>query len=229
MVVSAEMPPRCSPFTMPNTLIWDLDGTLFDTYPAVAKGFQAAMAEAGHRVTLDDAYRRAKVSFSQAARSFATEFGLDSGALMTEFWRQYGRIPVADQPPFAGVVAILEQMVTTGGRNFIVTHRGRASTAEFLATFQLDYLFSDFTAGDDGFARKPDPAAYLALIERNAIVPAESLAIGDRRIDAQGARAAGLPTALFGSGFSAEDADILFDDYGELRRWISAETNAASE
>lgn len=214
---------------MLNTLIWDLDGTLFDTYPAVAKGFQAALAAAGHSVTLDDAYRRAKVSFSQAARSFATEFGLDSGALMTEFWQQYSRIPVADQPPFAGVVAILEQLVAAGGRNFIVTHRGRASTAEFLATFQLDHLFTDFTAGDDGFARKPDPDAYLALIERNAIVPANSLAIGDRRIDAQGARAAGLPTALFGNDFSADDADMLFDEYGELRRRISAEIGAASD
>ncbi len=32
---------------MIRNIIWDADGTLFDTYPAIASAFQAAMADLG--------------------------------------------------------------------------------------------------------------------------------------------------------------------------------------
>jgi len=35
-----------------RNIIWDVDGTLFDTYPSMAKAFQAALSDLGEAVSL---------------------------------------------------------------------------------------------------------------------------------------------------------------------------------
>jgi len=43
-------------------LIWDVDGTLFDTYPAIARSFQAAAHDLGAPAAYDEVMRLALVS-----------------------------------------------------------------------------------------------------------------------------------------------------------------------
>jgi phosphoglycolate phosphatase-like HAD superfamily hydrolase len=39
--------------SMFRNIIWDVDGTLFDTYPAIAKAFQVALNDLGKDASLD--------------------------------------------------------------------------------------------------------------------------------------------------------------------------------
>ncbi len=114
-----------------------------------------------------------------------------------------------------------------GGLNLIVTHRRRAGLDRLLTTHQMADLFNDIISHDDGYPRKPDPSAFLTLIERHHLPRDESLAVGDRDIDILAAHAAGLSAAKFGTSAITTDPDVVLPDFATLRRMI--ETGGAPE
>ena len=150
------------------------------------------------------------------------DHGLDQEALESAFGRAYDSTNPSEQPPFSGVREVCQRIVRSGGRNVIVTHRGPRGTAELLAAADLAPLFCDCITHADGFPRKPDPAAFNAVIDRNGLRRDETLAIGDRDVDVQAGRAAGVVACLFGSGDPAGDADLVIADFGELLRRLEA-------
>jgi phosphoglycolate phosphatase-like HAD superfamily hydrolase len=84
-------------------------------------------------------------------------------------------------------------------------------------------LVDDIAASDDGYARKPDPEAFEAVIAKQGLVRAETLAVGDRDIDILAGRAAGLRTCLFGTDQKSCGADLAVINFDELHRWLLAE------
>src|SRR5207237_551463 len=66
--------------------------------------------------------------------------------------------------------------------------------------------------GGDEAPRKPDPAGVLSLCGRLGVAPDETLYAGDSRVDAETARAAGIPLCgvLWGLG---SGADLAGADY----------------
>jgi len=179
-------------------LIWDVDGTLFDTYPAFERAMAEALAALGAQPEPGEIAPLLHDSLTTAAHRLALHHGLDPEAVQTGFGQRYRRLLLRDQPPFPGAVELCAGMVDRGGANYIVTHRGRASLDRLLAAFGMAELFADAICADEGYPCKPDPAAFLALIERHHLSPAEGLAVGDRPIDIQAGQAAGLRTCLFG-------------------------------
>ena len=54
---------------MIRNIIWDADGTLFDTYPAIASAFKAALADLGKEAAVDWIESLAKKSVPSAKNS----------------------------------------------------------------------------------------------------------------------------------------------------------------
>lgn len=73
---------------------------------------------------------------------------------------------------------------------------------------------------DDGFPRKPDPSAFLTLIERHHLPREETLTIGDRELDILAAQAAGVSAALVGTAAVAATPEVVLPDFHTLRRMI---------
>jgi phosphoglycolate phosphatase-like HAD superfamily hydrolase len=80
-------------------------------------------------------------------------------------------------------------------------------------------------AGDDGFPRKPDPAAMRYLLERHHLSVNRVLVIGDRPIDILAGQSVGARTCLFRAAFPDVLPDLTIKDFDELLRFI--ETSAA--
>ncbi len=203
-----------------RNVIWDVDGTLFDTYPAIARAFKAALNELHADESVERIADLARASLGDCATTLVAEHRLDPGTFDAAFARQYDRTTAEDQPPFPGVREVCEQILLLGGRNVIVTHRGPQGTAELLAAGQLSGCFADCITRADGYPRKPDPAAFNAIIERNGLRRDETVAVGDRDIDMRAGRAAGVVTCLFGSVDRAVDADLAIEDFGEFARLL---------
>jgi phosphoglycolate phosphatase-like HAD superfamily hydrolase len=209
-----------------RNIIWDVDGTLFDTYPAIAGAFRAALRDLDADASLDRITALARESLATCAATLARSAGLDRNAFEDAFLRHYEAIPADAQPPFAGAREVCERICWLDGDNVIVTHRGARQTAALLAAAGLDAYISGCITASDGFPRKPDPAAFRAILERHDLDPAETLAIGDRTIDIEAGRAAGVLTACFAppetTGGTARDpgagiaADLLVTDLREL-------------
>ena len=201
---------------MIRDVIWDVDGTLFDTYPAIARAFSLALQEHGAEVALERIVDLARQSLGHCANTLAGQFGLDASELTREFQGHYARMPDTEQPPFHGVAHVCDYVVATGGRNYIVTHRGRASLQRLLVAHQMTGYFTDCLSADDGFPKKPDPAAFEELMRRHGLEREAVLAVGDREIDVLAGQAAGVQTCLFGQVAPGVEPDYAINDFAEL-------------
>jgi phosphoglycolate phosphatase-like HAD superfamily hydrolase len=204
-------------------LIWDLDGTLFDTYPALSGAFLTALNDFGYTVDPDWALRLAKIGLNHCASVLASHYQVPQEEVEEAFWRHYRATPVEAQCLLPGAKNLCDDIVAIGGMNVIVTHRERKSMIAILKAYAVDDLFTDFVAGDDGYPKKPDPEAFEAIIERNGIVKDMALSVGDREIDVEAGRASGIRTCLLDASESPSQADFRVGDLTELMDIIREE------
>lgn len=201
-------------------LIWDVDGTLFDTYPAIVGSLQATAVDLGAPATYEETYDLALVSIDHCLETLSGTYDLSLDMLGADFARRYQEVPPEDQPPFDGAAEVCQLIHSQGGLNLIVTHRRRAGLDRLLMTHGLADLFTDIISDDDGYPRKPDPRAFLTLIERHRLPRGETLAVGDRDIDILAAHAAGLAAAHFETNPITTTPDVVLPDLGTLGRLI---------
>jgi len=150
--------------------------------------------------------------------------GLDPDLVAGRYADHYRRIGPEEQPPFPDVELVLAYVAGLPGANYIVTHRNHMGLQRLLSVHNLAYLFRDAVTLDDGYPRKPDPAAFDVIIERHHLPRAEVLAVGDRRIDILGARQAGVRTCLYGPPDpDAGQPDYETRSYSELLRLLREE------
>lgn len=183
-------------------LLWDLDGTIFDTYPAILESFCTVHEEAhGKRVNKAEALRWLKRTSKEAFAHFGiTEDFRDRFKELDHARSEAG------SPPFPEIKKIL----TAADINVIVTHRTQKSTRELLEKWGLIQYFDEIVSpDDDGFPRKPDVAAYRYLYEKYQL----DWAIGDRSLDLIPAKAVGMKTCAFQN--PDIEADLHIEKYSE--------------
>lgn len=205
-------------------LIWDVDGTLFDTYPAITSAFGLALRDLGATASPDRIAALARQSLRHCTSVLAEELGVAPDELVGRFRHHYATIRPEEQPPFCGVTEVCAYACSADGANFIFTHRGRDSLLALLAAHGMAGYFTDWLTGDDGYPRKPDPAGIEAIIQTYALKRGEVLAIGDRDIDILAGKAAGVRTCLFGGAVTAVTADYSVTDFTQLHRFLLEET-----
>lgn len=179
-------------------IVWDFDGTLFDTYPSMARAFTESMEAAGYPADYQGIYDSMKIAISETVRRFQSAYGF--GQEVIEGYRQRRiAIELAHAHPFDGAVEVLRRVCAAGGDHFICTHRGD-SIHELLRRHGLESYFRDITTSAHGFKRKPDPEAVQYLLDTYGMDPAETLMIGDRPLDVQSGQNAGTAGCFFDPG-----------------------------
>lgn len=204
-------------------LIWDLDGTLFDTYPALTAALVATLADWGHYPEPELVTRLARASLTHCMASLAATYQLPRETIEQGFNSQYAQIPYHKQPLRPGAHTLCAYIRSLGGKNVIVTHRPRHSTIELLDTYALSPLIVDCITIDDKFPKKPDPTSMLVIMSRNGIDCSEGLAVGDRALDIAAGQAAGLRTCLLGQLDNQVQPDFRVDLLDELLEIIHRE------
>ncbi len=204
------------PLSALRHVIWDLGGTLIDTYPVTVEVFLDTLRDLG--VEADSRQVRAlyRTSTDHAIRVTAERYGVDPVRLRERQRAAAARVPPAEFPAFPGARAVLARVRERGGKNLLVTHRGRAGALGLLAAHGLDRLIDDLVTGDDPWPRKPDPASMLAVIARNSLDRAACLAVGDRALDVEAGRRAGVRTCLVGYSSPEVEADLHLGRLDEL-------------
>ena len=211
--------------TMFRNIVWDVDGTLFDTYPAIAKAFQAALNDFGKEASLDWIEGLAKISLSHCVATLANEYHLNEEIIGQAFGEHYDHVRPEEQRPFPGVTTVCEYIFGIGGKNVIVTHRGNQSTTELLVAHNMTGHFAGCIARDDGYPKKPHPAAFEATLKIHNLRREETMTVGDRDIDILAGQAAGISTCLFGLGTDGVIADLTIISFDELYCYLTSESN----
>ncbi|GAX02953.1 phosphoglycolate phosphatase haloacid dehalogenase hydrolase [Secundilactobacillus pentosiphilus] len=185
-----------------QSFFWDFDGTIFDTYPIMVRAFmQALMQQRVSEIELDEQeiYETMRQhSFGTARQKFSAEFSLNAERLEQDY-RQIERQQISQAQPFAGMLALLQQLADEGGTHYLLTHRNQSAMA-LLETAGIKKLFTDAVTSEQPFPRKPDPASLNALIERHEVQRPSAIMIGDRTLDIDAGHNAGISGALFDPG-----------------------------
>jgi HAD superfamily hydrolase (TIGR01509 family) len=199
-----------------KNILWDLDGTVFDTYPAITYAISKSLNELGFSLALNVIDGLARQSIDHCMETLSQRFKLDPNLLRAQFENSYHEVSPAKQIPFPGVREVCQWIHEHGGVNVIVTHREVRSTQTLLDFHDLTSSFDDILSAEQGYPRKPDPTMVLVTLEKHNLTPAETLFIGDRELDIQAGRAAGIRTCLFGNLEIPTPVDIAINSYDQL-------------
>lgn len=177
-----------------RSVIWDLGGTLADTYPDVDRALAGAVAGTVDEALMHEVAVLTRQSSSHAISTLAARHGVSEKRLrlaydaVTEHWRTH------PAPLREGAREVMAAVRAGGGLNLVATHRDRDSASALLEG--LDVTVDDMVCASDGFARKPEPAMVHELLERHRLAPGECLAVGDRPADIRAAQSAGVEGVL---------------------------------
>lgn len=162
-------------------ILWDFDGTLFNTYPAYTSALSQVL---GVAVDKQEIFEKLKISYSHAIQFYNI-----SSEQEQEIKRLQKQLSPEDMKPFNGV----EEILKFANKNVIVTHKHREGVLAILKYYRWDKYFVDIVTIDDGFPRKPNPLSYKHLHTKHRI----DLVIGDRELDLLPAKELGISTCIF--------------------------------
>lgn len=173
--------------------IWDFDGTLYDSYPVMVEGAIKALKYFGIVKEPKEVYKTMK-KFS--IRQLREDYQLKEEDFSLLF-HQYERESSLKIKPFGATEEVLRTLKKNGARHFILTHRYTESTWDLLENYGLTNLIEEVIGIDQCFPRKPSPDALNYLIEHYQMRKSETMMIGDRRLDIEAGKRAGILTCLY--------------------------------
>lgn len=217
-----------------TAVLFDVDGTLVDSLPAIYEGYLAAFQTRAPSIPSVEEIRGALgLPVREILRSRLDPDALDS-ALM-DFFARYRVVQSTHARVYPGTQAVLDALRAMGCRLGIVTDKTRITTDVTLEHFGLAKYFASVRTSDDVRCPKPDPdGLMLALTDLN-VSPANALFVGDSPRDIEAGRAAGVRTAgaLWGYGsreiLGAAAPDVLLENIGEIPRFVDRWESALAE
>lgn len=179
-----------------EALIWDLDGTLFDSYGSIVSSLLETAEACGAADSGESILKAVKRgSVSGYLRALSEKQGWDYETLY-RMYRQVSHARMDEITLIPGAVETLRALRDAGARHFVYTHRG-GSTFPILRRLGLEGFFEEIVTFEKGFAPKPSGEGVAYLLEKYALNPALTAYVGDRALDVLCARDAGVQAILF--------------------------------
>ena len=176
--------------------IWDLDGTLLDSYEAILAGIEETYRQ--FSLPYDKKEVRdfiLKYSVQDLLEQVAKERGLDVG-LLNQVRAQSLAEKNAQVVLMPGAREVLAWADQQGIQQFVYTHKGD-NAFTILRDLGLDSYFTEILTSQSGFARKPSPEAATYLIDKYHLDPEQTYYIGDRTLDIDFAQNSGIQSINF--------------------------------
>jgi HAD superfamily hydrolase (TIGR01549 family) len=178
----------------PETILFDLDGTLIDTYHLYLESYRRALEpHLGRRPALEEFYARRPAS----ERHFLTAWiGRERAELChQEVRRHYAELHGAlCEGIYDGVREMLAGLRSAGYRLGVVTGKGRDTWNTTRDALGLDG-FEVVVTEDDVDQPKPDPAGLIQALQALRVEPGAAVYIGDALSDLEAGRRAGTRVA----------------------------------
>ncbi|MDH4111878.1 MAG: HAD family hydrolase [Actinomycetota bacterium] len=183
-----------------DAVVFDMDGTLFDSMQPVTRGFIDTIVEAG-----GPRYSPAQIiaSFPRGPSDRMLEHLLGRPVTEAERGAYHRRLDraAAAMCPYPGVETALGALNHAGLRLALFTGADVVSLELLLARTGLRERFEVRTGGDEAGRPKPDPAGITLTCARLGVEASAVAYVGDSEHDMLAARAAG--TFAIGAGWGS--------------------------
>ena len=215
---------------MIDAVFFDLDGTLADTCPDMARTVNA-MRERRGLAPVAEALVRPHVSRGARGMILAafeiTAEHPDFAAMRDEFLEIYGGNLCVDTRLFPGMEALLDRLDHAGIAWGVVTNKFERFARPVVEALGLGKRAAVVIGGDTCARAKPFPDPLLHAARTVGVAPERALYVGDDERDVQAARAAGMQVVVAGYGYLGDGSpptdwksDAVLDSPAALDAWI---------
>ena len=179
-----------------TAFIWDLDGTLLDSYEAILSGIEETFGE--FAIPYDKEKVREfilKYSVQDLLVQVAEERKMDV-AVLNQVRAQSLAEKNAQVVLMPGARDVLAWAEESGIQQFVYTHKGD-NALTILRDLGLESYFTEILTSQSGFERKPHPEAAIYLLDKYGLDPQQTYYIGDRTLDIEFAQNSGIQSINF--------------------------------
>lgn len=210
-----------------SAIAFDLDGTLIDSAPDVARALNLTLAAFDRPALTLERVRTLVGDGATALLRDAWAVGgatLDDERLPAVLERYLGFYDSLDVDPavlYPGAPETLALLAAQGLRLGLCTNKPERITLKVVEALGLAPLFAVVACGDALPFRKPDPRHLAWTLERMGAAPENAVMVGDNSHDMSVARALGVPAVAVSYGYPrmplAEiGADVIIDRIADL-------------
>ena len=210
-----------------DTIGFDLDGTLVDTAPDLARAVNHALLEAGREPVSPETTRELIGGGTRAmlTRAFERTGGMvpDEGfdrayeALLAFYESNTSQHSV----PFPGVLGALDSLAAKGCNLVVVTHKIERYARKLLDELDMTRRFAAILGGDTLGADRAKPKRDMIDEAKARCSGSRFAMVGDASFDVRAAHAAEVPCVIYRFGYhdmpvEQLDADAVIDHFDEL-------------
>ena len=186
-----------------DLVVFDWDGTLFDSTRLIARCIQQACADVGTAVPSDrDASFVIGLGLADALAHAAPHLPKERYRELGERYRQHYQASLDDIVLFDGTLEMLQALKERNVRLGVATGKTRRGLDDALSTSSLRGLF-DATRTADETRGKPDPLMLFEILRELGTPAGRTLMVGDTTHDLQLAANAGCASVAVSFGAHA--------------------------
>ena len=185
-------------------IIFDLDGTLINAYPAIIRSFNHAMRSLGYPAQPAGIIRRAVGWGDKNLLSpFVAKQDLEKALAL--YRRHHAKSLVLYSRLFPGVKALLSSLKKKDFILAVASNRPARFSHILLRHLGIRWYFDSVLCGDKITHMKPHPQILKTIMAKFGIKPLQTIYVGDMFIDAQTGRRAKVRTIMVPTGSSSMD------------------------
>lgn len=206
-------------------VIFDLDGTLIDAYPAIIASFNYTMEKVGAPVQKGEVIRRAVGWGDRNLLKPFVKKALLEKALQV-YRKHHAKALLEKSSLFPHVKGVLRALSKAGIILAVASNRPSRFSKLLIKHLRINDFFRYVLCADALRYGKPHPAILHAIMKRFSMTPRETVFVGDMRIDAEAGRRAKVATIIVTTGSSTlleirkEKPYRIIRSIGEVKRII---------
>lgn len=180
-----------------RAFIWDLDGTLIDSYGIIIESLQETFQRKANLNLSKEEIRQEVLNHSVIA--FIAGMCDQYGLLFDEIRETFSEINDKKALQISlinNAMDILSYLNSAGDENYVYTHKGN-HTNDILEHTGILMYFKEVVTSKNGFSRKPSPDGLNYLVEKHHLNTDSTFYVGDRQLDMECARNAHVKGILY--------------------------------
>ena len=189
-----------------TTFIWDLYGTLIDSYDVFLEALSESFANFKLPFDRQTVYNFIKEeSVNSLLEKQAVSFEKIKEDFTNNSTSKNDKIKL-----MVGAKEVLDWTQKENIQNFIYTHKGK-NAFDLLKQLGISSYFLEVVTSENNFKRKPNPEAINYLVKKYNLKTDETYNIGDRKLDIEAAHNSGLGSINFLSSANSQEIKKLTD------------------
>lgn len=179
-----------------GAVLFDLDGTLVDSLPTIARAMAAACQLHGYDIDTDAVIPIIGAPMAELAERVTGAPRVVAEAIDQDYRRIYLGEHIAHTPQHAGADGLLRALHATGVPLAVVTNKNELGGRRMVEVQAWQRYFGSIIGRDTAAAPKPAPDPALAALAELGVEPSAAALVGDTEYDMACGHAAGLARVI---------------------------------